>query len=128
MANYFPTALIGSARSWLMNLPPDSVRSWEDLCDQFIVNFQGTSARSREEDNLYQVQQHKGESLRKYIQCFCQCRNTIAKISSESVCIAFRRGVRDHKMAEKLATRVITSPTQLFALVDKFTKVAEARE
>src|SRR5438105_4637841 len=56
MANYFPTAFTGSARSWLMNLPPDSVHSWEDLCDQFITNFQGTSAWSGEEDDIYQVQ------------------------------------------------------------------------
>src|SRR5438105_4350255 len=75
-----------------------------------------------------QVQQRKGESLRKYIQRFCQCRNTIAKISGESVCIAFRRGVRDRKIAEKLATRVISSPTELFALADKCARVAEARE
>ena len=33
MANYFPTALTGSARSWLMNLPAASICSWEDLCD-----------------------------------------------------------------------------------------------
>src|SRR5438128_12484624 len=44
MANYFPTALTGSARSWLMNLPHDSIRSCEDLCNQFVANFQGTSA------------------------------------------------------------------------------------
>ena len=50
------------------------------------------------------MQQHKGESLRKYIQCFCQCQNTITKISGESVCIAFWRAVRDSKMAEKQAT------------------------
>ena len=124
MANYFPTALTGSARSWLMNLPTASICSWEDLCDQFVANFQGTSARPGEEDDLYQVQQHKGESLHKYIQCFCQCRNTIPKISSKSVCIAFRREVRDRKMAEKLATRVITSPTQLFTLADKCAKAA----
>src|SRR6266508_5448482 len=128
MANYFPIALTGSTRSWLMNLPVASICSWEDLCDQFVANFQGTLARSGEEDDLYQVQQRKGESLRKYIQRFCQCRNTITKISSESVCIAFRRGVRDRKMAEKLATRVISSPTELFALADKCARVAEARE
>src|SRR5438105_5889198 len=128
MANYFPTALSGSARSWLMNLPAASIDSWDDLCDQFVANFQGTSTRPGEEDDLYQVRQHKGESLRKYIQRFCQCRNTIAKISGESVCIAFRRGVRDSKMAEKLATRVISSPTELFALADKCARAAEARE
>src|SRR5207237_3975451 len=95
---------------------------------QFLANFQGTSARPGEEDDLYQVQQRKGETLRKYIQRFCQCRNTIAKISGESVCIAFRQGVHDRKMAEKLATRVISSPTELFALAAKCARAVKARE
>ena len=28
MVNYFPTASTGLARSWLMNLPRESVHSW----------------------------------------------------------------------------------------------------
>jgi hypothetical protein len=39
MANYFPVALTGMTRSWLMNLPPGSLFSWEELCRQFTVNF-----------------------------------------------------------------------------------------
>ena len=127
MANYFLTAVTGSARSWLLNLPLGSVRSWGDLCGQFVATFQGTSTRPGVEDDLYLVQQRKGESLRQYVQRFCHCRYTIPKISGESVCIAFRRGVRDEKMAEKLATREITSPKDLFALADKCAKAAEAR-
>nr|CAE03096.2 OSJNBa0017B10.11 [Oryza sativa Japonica Group] len=45
MANFFPMALKGQARGWLMNLPPASVHSWEDLCQQFTMNFQGTYPR-----------------------------------------------------------------------------------
>jgi hypothetical protein len=40
MANYFPVALIGTARSWLMNLPLESLFSWEELCCQFTINFE----------------------------------------------------------------------------------------
>jgi hypothetical protein len=32
MANYFPVALIGTARLWLMNLPEGSLMSWQELC------------------------------------------------------------------------------------------------
>jgi hypothetical protein len=32
MANFFPMALRGQARGWLMNLLPASVHSWEDPC------------------------------------------------------------------------------------------------
>jgi hypothetical protein len=32
MANYFPVALIGMARSWLINLPEGTLDSWSELC------------------------------------------------------------------------------------------------
>jgi hypothetical protein len=32
MANYFPVALIGTARSWLMNLPEGTLHSLSELC------------------------------------------------------------------------------------------------
>nr|CAD41028.1 OSJNBb0086G13.2 [Oryza sativa Japonica Group] len=72
MANFFPMALKGQARGWLMNLPPVSVHSWEDLCQQFTMNFQGTYPRPDEEADLHAVQRRDDESLRSYIQRFCQ--------------------------------------------------------
>lgn len=76
MANFFPMTLKGQARVWLMNLPPASVHSWEDLCWQFTTNFQGTYLGSGEEEDLHAVQRLDDESLQQYIQ-FCQVRNTI---------------------------------------------------
>jgi hypothetical protein len=45
-ANFLPTALSGTARSWLINLPEGSIHSWNQLCVMFIRNFQGTYERS----------------------------------------------------------------------------------
>lgn len=67
MANYFPMALKGQARSWLMTQPLDSIHSWEDLYQQFVTNFQGTYPRLGEEADLHAVQQRDEESLRSYI-------------------------------------------------------------
>jgi hypothetical protein len=39
MATYFHVALSGPARTWLMNLAPGSIYSWEELCARFVVNF-----------------------------------------------------------------------------------------
>jgi hypothetical protein len=39
MATYFHVALFGPARTWLMNLTPGSVYSWEELCVRFVANF-----------------------------------------------------------------------------------------
>ena len=81
MANYFHVALRGSARSWLMNLPPGSISSWDDLCHQFVANFQGTFTRLGLECDLHAVKQQEGETLRRFIQRFSQVRNTIPRIA-----------------------------------------------
>jgi hypothetical protein len=63
--------------------------------------------------------------MRSFIQRLSQVRNTIPRISNASVVDAFRQGVRDEKMLEKLATHDIQDVSALFSLADKCTKAAE---
>ncbi|XP_052166837.1 uncharacterized protein LOC127783685 [Oryza glaberrima] len=126
MANYFPMALKGEARGWLMTQPPDSIHSWEDLCQQFITNFQGTYLRPREEADLHAVRRKDDESLRSYIQRFYQVRNTIPCIPAHAVVYAFRNGVRHNRMLEKIASKEPKTTAELFELVDKVARKEEA--
>nr|AAS01973.1 retrotransposon protein, putative, Ty3-gypsy sub-class [Oryza sativa Japonica Group] len=119
LANYLPTALKGSARSWLMHLPPYSISSWADLWQQFVANFQGTYKRHAIEDDLHALTQNPGESLREYVQRFNECRNTIPKITDASVIRAFKSGVRDRYTTQELATRRITTNRRLFEIVER---------
>ena len=41
LANYFPLVLKPIMRSWLMNLPENSISSWSDLCNEFVGAFTG---------------------------------------------------------------------------------------
>jgi hypothetical protein len=127
MANYFPVALTGTARSWLMNLPKETLDSWPEWCRQFTTNFENAYARPGNETDLHAVQQRPGESLRSFIQQFSQVRNTIPCISNASVVVAFHQGVRDEKMLEKLATHDIQDVSALFNLADKSARAAEGR-
>ena len=45
MANWFPMVLKDGARTWLLNLPPSTISSWDEMCTRFIANFQGTRDR-----------------------------------------------------------------------------------
>jgi hypothetical protein len=85
MANYFPIALTGMARSWLMDLPEGTLHSWSELCRQFMANFKSAYARPGNETDLHAIQQRPGESLRSFIQQFSQVHNTIPCISNASV-------------------------------------------
>jgi hypothetical protein len=127
MANYFPVALTGTARSWLMNLPKGTLHSWSELCHQFTANFESAYSRLGNETDLHATQQRPRETLRFFVQRFSQVRNTIPRISNASVVVAFHQGVRDEKMLEKLATHDIQDVYALFSLVDKCARAAKGR-
>ena len=115
MANWFSHALKDSALSWLLNLPEDSIDSWEELCQQFVANFKGTYERALIYNDLRAVRQKPGETLRRYIQRFSQVRNKIPNIPDSHVIAAFREGVTNHRMLEKLGIHdTLSSVVKLF--------------
>jgi hypothetical protein len=100
MATYFHVALSGLAQTWLMNL---------------AIAYQQHGV----EAHHHVVRQEPGETLRVFISRFTKVRGTIPHISDASIITAFRQGVRDEKMLEKLATHDVETVTTLFALADK---------
>jgi hypothetical protein len=127
MASYFHVALTGPARTWLMNLTPGSIQSWGELYAQFMANFASAYQQHGVEAHLHAVRQQPGETLRTFISRFTKVRGTILRISDASIIMAFRQGVRDEKMLEKLATHQVETVTTLFALADKCARAAEDR-
>jgi hypothetical protein len=125
MANCFPITLTGTARSWLMNLLEGTLDSWSELGHRFMANFKSAYAWPGNKTDLHAVQQHPGESLRSFVQWFSQVHNTIPHISNGFVVAAFRQGVRDEKMLEKLATHDIQDVSKLFSLADKCARATE---
>jgi hypothetical protein len=110
-----------------MNLTPGSIQSWGELCAQFTVNFASAYQQHGVEAHLHTVRQQPEETLRAFISRFTKVRGTIPRISDASIIMAFRQGVRDEKMLEKLVTHQVETVTTLFALVDKCARAAEGR-
>jgi hypothetical protein len=127
MATYFHVALSGPARTWLMNLAPRSIYSWEELWARFVANFASAYQQYGVEAHLHTVRQEPGETLRTFISRFTKVRGPIPRISDASIITAFRQGVCDEKMLEKLATLDVETIPTLFALADKCARAAEGR-
>jgi hypothetical protein len=89
MATYFHVALSGPARTWLMNLTPGSIYSWEELCARFTVNFASAYQQHGMEAHLHAVRQKPGETLRAFISRFAKVRGIIPRISDASIITAF---------------------------------------
>jgi hypothetical protein len=71
------------------------------------------------EAHLHAVRHETRETLWAFISRFTKVRGTIPRISDASIITAFRQGVRDEKMLEKLAMHDVDNVTTLFALADK---------
>jgi hypothetical protein len=90
MVTYFHVALSRHARTWLMNLAPGSIYSWEELCAWFVANFASAYQQHGVEAHLHAVRQEPGETLRTFISRFTKVRGTIPRISDASIITAFR--------------------------------------
>jgi hypothetical protein len=122
MVTYFHVALSGPARTWLMNLAPGSIYSWEELCARFIANFASAYQQHGVETHLHAVRQEPKETLRTYISRLTKVRGTIPCISVASIITTL---LCDEKMLEKLATHDVETVPTLFALADKCARAAE---
>ena len=128
MANYLPTLLEGSARSWLLNQPLESIYSWQHLCDLLLANFQGTYHRPGKEDDLHRMRQNDHGTLCQFIQRFSQVRNSILEVSDSSVIRAFKQGVHSRRITEDIALNPPASVVELFEMADQYVTTAEAVE
>ncbi len=91
------------------------------------MNFASAYQQHGVEAHLHAVRQEPEETLRTFISRFTKVQGTIPRISDASIITAFRQGVRDEKMLEKLATHDVETVTMLFALADKCARATEGR-
>jgi hypothetical protein len=103
-------ALKDIARSWLMNLPKESVSSREDLCQQFVANFKPTTNHHSTFNGLHQIRQEKGETMYQFMQRFSQVRNKVPRISQANIVSACTEGVTDLRMREISPCMMSLSP------------------
>ncbi|XP_024020121.1 uncharacterized protein LOC112091245 [Morus notabilis] len=59
----FPYPLRDKARVWLNYLPPDSVATWNDLAEKFVMKYFPPTKNAKLRNDITGFQQHEGESL-----------------------------------------------------------------
>ena len=59
----FPYSLRDRARAWLNSLPPDSVATWNDLAEKFLVKYFPPNKNAKLRNDITSFQQVDGEAL-----------------------------------------------------------------
>src|SRR4051812_48374955 len=103
---YAPLTLQGSARSWLNNLPNNSINCWQDFEDAFVRNFTDTYEMPGLPRHLALCVQGKDEPLRDYLSRWVKLRNTYEGVHEIQVIQYFTDGCLDgtmlkHKLLHK---------------------------
>jgi hypothetical protein len=92
----------------------------------FTNNFRATFTWPRVNWDLASVVQKKGESLREYIQRFCNKRNVIPEVDDKSIMMFFKKGLRDSSLFRKLTMKNPRMSEQMFSIANRYVLAKEA--
>ncbi|KAK1619255.1 hypothetical protein QYE76_024772 [Lolium multiflorum] len=109
-----------SARAWLRGLPKGSIKSWDDLVDVFVANFQATYKRPVGIEELRNCQQKQKESMRSYIGRFTKLLNAAEDVSVDRAIDAFSDAVRRESYIEELGRKKTKTITKLMEIANSW--------
>jgi hypothetical protein len=92
----------------------------------FIGNFQGMYDHPSTAKTLKTIRQKHDESLRDYVKCFCNARNTILYIQDIEIINAFHDRVSGIKIVEEMVTKKSKTVADLLAVADVCIEAFEA--
>jgi hypothetical protein len=118
-------ALDGIVRSWYFNLPVDSIYSWKQLHDIFVLNFRGTYEELKTQPDLMGIHQRPGESTREYVRRFLQARCQVQDITEASVIHAASANLLEGELTRKLARKEPRTIKHLFRVIDGYARGEE---
>jgi Retrotransposon gag protein. len=118
-------ALDGIARSWYFNLPANSIYSWEQLRNVFVLNFRGTYEEPKTQQHLLGSRQRPGESIREYMRRFSQVRCQVQDITEASVINAASAGLLEGELTRKIANKEPQMLKHLLRIIDGFARGEE---
>jgi hypothetical protein len=109
-----------------MGQPAGSIWSWLDLCRQFESNIRATRERPRVKWDLASIMQKEVESLKKFIQHFCNKRNVILDVDDKSINMFFKKGLKDSTLIRKLAMKNLKTSEEMFTIANMYAPTEEA--
>jgi hypothetical protein len=117
MAAYFPLVMGDAPSLWLNYLPAGSITSWADLSQAFTSNFQATYNLPGNAFNLGRVTMKPDERLWDYTNRIFENRNTYVGVREDQVIDSYKKGLRDHKVFEKIHKSGATKVAPLMEVV-----------
>nr|AAT76317.1 putative retroelement polyprotein [Oryza sativa Japonica Group] len=103
----------------------NSIYSWEQLRDVFVLNFRCTYEEPKMQQHLLGIRQRLGESIREYMRRFSQARCQVQDITEASVINAASASLLESELTRKIANKELQTLEHLLHIIDGFVRGEE---
>ncbi|RDX95699.1 hypothetical protein CR513_21741, partial [Mucuna pruriens] len=123
----FPGTLRGVALQWIMNLPPRSIYSFNDLANVFRSQFAANKPKRLEVADLFDIKQAGGESLKSYMARFNDATVKVDDPDQKFFVKAFQKGLRVGPFSDTLALQRPVNMEEIRLRAEKHIEMEENR-
>ncbi|GJS48652.1 reverse transcriptase domain-containing protein [Tanacetum coccineum] len=116
----FNSTLIGSARVWFDDLPPESMYSYNDLKEAFLANFRQQKKCIKDPIELHHIKQREGESTEDFVRRF-KLESRDVKGAPEIMRISgFMHGITNPELIKRLHDNIPKSVDEMMKVSTSF--------
>ena len=101
-AKYFTMMLEGIARTWLKNMPANSIGSWDQLKARFIANVKDTCKQPMSIVDLDACVQGENESTTHWVRQVSEVLHSSDRINADTTIVTLERNCRFKSLKMKL--------------------------
>ncbi|XP_057418238.1 uncharacterized protein LOC130712420 [Lotus japonicus] len=116
----FPATFKGTAMAWFTTLPRGSITNFRDFSSKFLVKFSTSKAKQVTIEDLYNVRQSKGETLKQYVKQFSAASVKIQEFEPNACARAFKNGLQPGKLNSKLSRKPAKSMAEVRARANTY--------
>ncbi|XP_057444384.1 uncharacterized protein LOC130736588 [Lotus japonicus] len=116
----FPSTFKGTAMAWFMTLPGGYITNFRDFSSKFFVQFSASKSKQVTIEDLYNVRQSNGETLKQYVKRFSTASVKIEESEPHACARAFKNGLQPGKLNSKLSRKLARSMVEIRALENTY--------
>ncbi|XP_057418748.1 uncharacterized protein LOC130712955 [Lotus japonicus] len=116
----FPVTFKGTTMAWFTTLPRGSITNFRDFSSKFLVQFSASKTKQVTIEDLYNIRQSEGETLKQYVKRFSAASVKIEESEPQACARAFKNGLQLGKLNSKLSRKSARSMAEIRTRVNTY--------
>ncbi|XP_057444041.1 uncharacterized protein LOC130736215 [Lotus japonicus] len=116
----FPSTFKGTVMDWFTTLPRGSITNFHDFSSKFLVQLSASKIKQVTIDDLYNVRQSEGETLKQYVRRYSATSVRSEESEPQAYARAFKNGLQPGKLNSKLSRKLARSMAEVRARANTY--------